>query len=59
MGNLVQDINATFDTMTRNILTEINKLKLDLLKQVDTFYVTETRKKQFVEELERELEGCF
>lgn len=59
MGNLVQDINATFDTMTRNILTEINRLKLDLLKQVDTFYVTETSKKQFVEELERELEGCF
>lgn len=59
VSNLVQDINATFDTMTRNILTEINRLKLDLLRQVDTFYVTETKKKLFVDELERELEQCF
>jgi hypothetical protein len=41
--------------MTRNILSEINKLKLELLKYVDTFYVTQTTKKTFVEEITKQL----
>jgi hypothetical protein len=46
-------------TMTRSILSEINKLKLELLRQVDTFYVGETAKKLFVEEVTKQLEECF
>lgn len=45
--------------MTRSILSEINKLKLEVLKQVDTFYVGETSKKKFVEEVAKQLEECF
>jgi len=45
--------------MTRNILAEINKLKLELLKQVDTFYVGENAKKTFIEEVAKQLEECF
>lgn len=42
--------------MTRNILLELNKLKLELLKEVDTFYLTETNKKKFVDEVQKQLE---
>lgn len=45
--------------MTRSILSEINKLKLELLREVDTFYVNETAKKVFVDELAKQMEECF
>jgi hypothetical protein len=33
--------------MAHRIMNEIDKMRLDMLKKIDTFYIKETTKKQF------------
>ena len=42
--------------MTVRILNEIDKMRLNMLKKIDTFYIKETTKKIFAQNLKSQLQ---
>lgn len=45
--------------MAIRIISSIDKIRLSLLKKIDTFYIRESVKKDFCEKIKGELERCF
>ena len=41
------------------ILGTIDKIRLKLLKKIDTFYLKETTKQKFSDKIKKDLEECF
>ena len=48
---MIQDVNATFQGMAMRILSYIDKTRLDLLKSIDSFYIRESTKNEFIEKV--------
>ncbi len=42
--------------MALRIMNEIDKMRLNMLKKIDTFYIKETIKKQFAQNLKSQLQ---
>lgn len=41
------------------VLASIDKMRLELLKQIDNYYLKKTEKKTFTERIKKELDQCF
>lgn len=41
------------------ILSSIDKIRLKLLKKIDTFYVKETKKQKFTDKITEDLQNSF
>ena len=55
VSTMIQDVNATFQGMAIRIIGSIDKIRLNLLKKIDNFYIKESVKKEFCEKVKSEL----